>query len=147
MVLSQTAEYALRAMASLATAPAGEPVRAKDLSTATGIPTHYLSKVMRRLVLAGLLVSQKGLGGGFVLAKAPKEIAFIDILTAVDAFPAGGRCAFGWGECDENVPCPLHGSWSQLHEHLQTWAESTTLADIEMDGAIKPVALGGRKPS
>ena len=143
MILSQTAEYALRAMASLASAPAGEPVRAKDLSTATGIPTHYLSKVMRRLVIAGLLISQKGQGGGVLLAKAPGEIAFIDILTAVDAFPVSGRCAFGWGECDENVPCPLHGSWSQLNEHLQTWAESTTLADIAKDGAVKPPALVG----
>ncbi|MBW2295571.1 MAG: Rrf2 family transcriptional regulator, partial [Deltaproteobacteria bacterium] len=68
MVLSQTAEYALRAMAWLATAPTREPVRAKDLSVATGIPSHYLSKVMRRLVLAGLLISQKGQGGGFLLA-------------------------------------------------------------------------------
>ena len=130
MVLSQTAEYALRAMARLAAAPADEPVRARDLSTATGIPTHYLSKVMRRLVLAGLLVSQKGQGGGFLLSKPPDEIRFIDILTAVDAYLPSGRCAFGWGECDEANPCPLHGSWSHLNEQLQSWAEGTTLADV-----------------
>ncbi len=133
MILSQTAEYALRAMAWLATSSGGEPVRAKDLSTATGIPTHYLSKVMRRLVLAGLLVSQKGQGGGFVLSKAPGEIPFIDILTAVDAYPAEGRCAFGWGHCDETTPCPLHGSWSDLNERLRCWAEGTTLAEIARD--------------
>ncbi len=135
MVLSQTAEYALRAMAWLATAPPGNPVRAKDLSIATGIPTHYLSKVMRRLVLAGLLVSQKGQGGGFLLARLTDEIAFIDILTAVDAYPTEGRCAFGWGECDEVRPCPLHGSWSRLNEELRAWAEGTTLADIAKDTA------------
>jgi Rrf2 family protein len=135
MVLSQTAEYALRAMAWLATVQARGPVRVKDLSIATGIPSHYLSKVMRRLVLANLLVSQKGLGGGFLLAKAPGEIPFIDILNAVDAYPTDGRCAFGWGECDEVHPCPLHGSWSRLNEQLRSWAEGTTLADIATDGA------------
>jgi Rrf2 family iron-sulfur cluster assembly transcriptional regulator len=134
MILSQTAEYALRAMAWLATESRSEPVRARDLSTATGIPTHYLSKVMRRLVLAELLVSQKGQGGGFALAKPPEEIAFMDILAAVDAYPAAGVCAFGWGECVENDPCPLHGSWSRLNEHLQTWAEGTTLAEVSLDG-------------
>ena len=134
MVLSQTAEYALRATAWLESAPAGEPTRAKDLSAATGIPTHYLSKVMRRLVLAGLLNSQKGQGGGFLLSRPPREIRFLDILTAVDAFPGAGHCAFGWGECDEIHPCPLHGSWSRLNEQLQSWAEGTTLADIARDG-------------
>ncbi len=83
MLLSQTAEYVLREMAWLAITPAGEPMRVKDLSIATGIPSHYLSKVMRRLVLAGLLTSQKGLGGGLLLSKAPDEIPFIDILTAM----------------------------------------------------------------
>ncbi len=135
MVLSQTAEYALRAMAWLSTIPVGEPMRVKDLSLATGIPSHYLSKVMRRLVLAGLLVSQKGQGGGFLLSKAPDEIPFIDILTAVDAYSTDGRCAFGWGQCDEVHPCPLHGSWSRLNEQLRSWAEGTTLADVAKDGA------------
>jgi len=130
MVLSQTAEYALRAMAWLATHPAGEPMRVKDLSVATGIPSHYLSKVMRRLVLAGLLVSQKGQGGGFLLSRAPDEIFFIDILIAVDAYSTDERCAFGWGQCDGEHPCPLHGSWSQLKEQLRSWAEGTSLADV-----------------
>lgn len=144
MLLSQTAEYALRAMAWLATAPEGEPVRAKDLSTATGIPSHYLSKVMRRLVLAGLLVSQKGQGGGFLLSKRPNEIPFVDILSAVDAFPTEGRCAFGWGECDELRPCPLHGSWSRLNEMLEEWAQGTTLAEIAAEEAENLVPrMGG----
>ncbi len=127
-------------MAWLATTPVGVPVRATDLSTATGIPTHYLSKVMRRMVVAGLLISQKGQGGGFLLSKPPAEIPFIDILTAVDAFPVEGRCAFGWGDCDENRPCPLHKSWKQMNERLRSWASDTSLADIESGGARYPEA-------
>ena len=110
-------------------------MRVKDLSIATGIPSHYLSKVMRRLVLAGLLRSQKGQGGGFVLSKAPDEIPFIDILTAVDAYSTDGGCAFGWGACDEVHPCLLHGSWSRLNQQIRSWAEGTTLADIAKQGA------------
>jgi len=109
-------------------------MRVKDLSVATGIPSHYLSKVMRRLVLAGLLTSRKGQGGGFLLSKEPREIPFIDILTAVDAYSTDGRCAFGWGQCDAVHPCPLHGSWSLLNDQLRSWAEGTTLADIAKDG-------------
>jgi len=130
MLLSQTAEYALRAMAWLASAPEGKPVRAVDLSRTTGIPTHYLSKVLRRLVLADLLESQKGQGGGFSLSRSPREIAFSDILSAVDAFPAEGRCAFGWGQCDATDPCPLHDSWSHLNDRIRDWASGTSLEEI-----------------
>jgi len=130
MLLSQTAEYALRAMAWLATVPEGRPIRAVDLSRATGIPTHYLSKVLRRLVLADLLESQKGQGGGFSLSRPPREIAFIEILSAIDAYPTQGRCAFGWGDCDAADPCPLHNSWSHLNEQIQNWASNTSLEEI-----------------
>ena len=129
MLLSQTAEYARRAMAWLALAPEGKPVRAADLSHATGIPAHYVSKVLRRLVLADLLKSQKGARGAS-LSRAPREIAFINILSAVDAFPTQGRCAFGWGQCDTTDPCPAHNSWSQFDDRIRDWASGTSLEEI-----------------
>jgi Rrf2 family iron-sulfur cluster assembly transcriptional regulator len=130
MLISQTAEYAIRAMSAIATLPEGIKIRATDLGRATGIPAPYLSKILRRLVLAGLLVSQKGQGGGFSLACPATEIPFIDILNAVDAFPADGRCAFGWGNCGQLSPCPLHGAWSRLNHQIRDWANDTNLAEI-----------------
>jgi len=133
MLLSQTAEYALRAMAALAGLPQGTPVRARDLSVGTGIPVHYLSKVLRRMVLSGLLTSQKGQGGGFCLARPADQITFFEILTAVNAYPTTDRCAFGWGSCSEAQPCPLHPAWSHLHDNVDEWAKNTTLADVTGD--------------
>ncbi len=130
MFISQTAEYAIRAMSAIAMVPAGKRVRASDLGRATGIPAPYLSKILRRLVLADLLASQKGQGGGFSLVRPASEIPFIDILNAVDAFPSDGRCAFGWGSCDELSPCPLHGAWSRLSQQLRDWANQTNLAEV-----------------
>jgi Rrf2 family protein len=130
MFISQTAEYAIRAMSALAILPKGKKIRASDLGRATGIPAPYLSKILRRLVLADLLVSQKGQGGGFTLARPPAEIPFIAILEAINAFPTDGRCAFGWGNCDQLSPCPLHGSWSRLNKHLQSWASDSNLAEV-----------------
>ncbi|MFV1996034.1 MAG: Rrf2 family transcriptional regulator [Verrucomicrobiales bacterium] len=135
--LSQTAEYALRAMSWLAIESPEAAVRARDLSEGSGIPAHYLAKVLRRLVLAGLLESQKGLGGGFSLSREPSEILFSDILKAVDAYPSLDRCAFGWGECDAEKPCPLHESWAQLGELFCNWATRTTLADTASDTPLE----------
>lgn len=130
MFVSQTAEYALRAMSAIATLPAAEKIRANDLGRATGIPAPYLSKILRRLVLADLLVSRKGQGGGFALSRPAREIRFLDILDAVDAFPPTGRCAFGWGSCNKNRPCPLHNAWTRLDQSLRNWAATTNLAEI-----------------
>jgi len=128
MLLSQTAEYALRAMAWMALQDPQQPQRARDMAEATQIPLHYLSKILRRLVLAGLLSSQKGQGGGFLLARPPDQIRFQEILLALDLVTdAEGRCAFGWGTCGEANPCPLHGAWSELKSAMQRWAADTTL--------------------
>jgi Rrf2 family protein len=141
--LSQTAEYAIRAMAHLARVADSEPaVRARDLSRATLVPVHYLSKVMRRLVAAGLLVAQKGHGGGFSLARPAATIRFSDVLAAVDEAPNGDRCAFGWGSCDARTPCPLHPAWSRLNEALIGWAAETTLAHVSPP--VRPVQLRRR---
>jgi Rrf2 family protein len=130
LFISQTAEYAIRAMSAIATIPPGIKIRAADLGKGTGIPAPYLSKILRRLVLADLLDSQKGQGGGFSLARPAAEIPFIDILNAVDALPTEDRCAFGWGNCDQNSPCPLHGPWSRLSHQIQAWANDTNLAEV-----------------
>ena len=128
MLFNQTAEYALRAMAHLALLPAGQSVRARDLSTATNIPADYVSKVLRRMVREGLLHSQKGHGGGFRLARAPADITFAEVLAAAEPDPGRDRCAFGWGACDATRPCLLHSAWSDLKDRYGAWAATTTLA-------------------
>ncbi len=130
MLLPQTAEYALRAMAHLATLAPGSSTRAAEISEATGIPAQYVWKIMRRLVLADLVSSQKGHGGGFALRRDPKSISFREILQAVGFATEVNRCAFGWGRCSSSRPCPLHGTWSQLKDAFEQWSQRTTLAQI-----------------
>lgn len=131
MLLPQTAEYALRAMAQLTTLPEGEPVRTADLARMAGIPESYLAKIMRRLVAKGLLTSEKGHHGGFKLRHPPEKVRFIDILRALDVDLETNRCAFGWGECNKANPCVLHPAFVQLREAHLAWATRTTLANLE----------------
>mgnify|MGYP001590667214 FL=1 len=128
-ILSQTAEYGLRAMVWIAGQPPGEPLLARDVSAATGIPVEYLSKILRRLVLAGVLESRKGRGGGFMLSRPAEKISFRNVLEAVDAYPIEDRCAFGWGVCSRSRPCPLHSSWEAISSAFQKWAAESNLGD------------------
>lgn len=131
MLIPQTAEYALRSMAYLATLPADHALPARDLAEATQIPVHYLSKILRKLVLENLLSSQKGHGGGFTLSRAPAAITFQQILAAVDYFPTENHCVFGLGTCDVEDPCLMHEAWSRLNATFAEWAENTTLAEVD----------------
>ncbi|MCA8925109.1 MAG: Rrf2 family transcriptional regulator [Planctomycetes bacterium] len=125
-------EYALRAMAYLATL-GDESAPALQVADQTGVPAAYLSKLLRRLTVAGLLVAQKGHGGGFALAYEPADISFDEILNAVDVDVDEDHCAFGWKSCDPKHPCPLHPARSSLMESLLHWARGTTLADVLND--------------
>jgi len=127
-LLSQTAEYALRATSWIAAYSPEAPVRAQDLSKETGIPPQYLSKILRRLVVGGILTSQRGQGGGFALVRPPGQIRFLDVLTAVESSPETGRCTFGRGRCCPQSPCALHDAWVPLGEAFVRWAATTTLA-------------------
>ena len=79
MLVSQTSMYALRAMAHLASQEPDRYVPSAELSAQVGIPRHYVSKVLRRLVVAGLCEGTRGHRGGFRLARPADEIAFEEL--------------------------------------------------------------------
>ncbi len=128
--LSQTAEYALRAMARIAAQKADEPLLARNLSVEMRIPQQYLSKILRRLVLAGILTSKRGRGGGFTLVRPSARIILRDVLKAVDAYPEKGRCAFGLHACSAKRPCALHDGWARLSDDFHRWAAKTTFGPM-----------------
>lgn len=133
--LSQTAQYALRAMTCIAAHSSGnEHVSADAIAHHTSVPPAFLSKVLRRLTAAGLLRSTKGHHGGFVLAREAATIRLLDILEAVDVSLTGDTCAFGWGQCSTTRPCPLHHTHLELKHALLAWATRRTLADVDVAG-------------
>ena len=129
MYLSRPAEYALRAMTFIARQEPGKRVLTRDLSLAINAPAPFLSKIMRRLTANGILDAKTGHHGGFLLAKAPEDVRFIDIFRAVDFEPSVDHCLFGLGNCDSQNPCPLHSEWSAIKGQIEQWARSHTLND------------------
>ena len=129
MYLSRPAEYALRATTYLAHREPDERIPGRVLAKAVNIPPAFLAKIMRRLTESGIVHSQKGHNGGFLLARSPAQIRFIDILQAVDFEPSADHCLFGLGNCDWENPCPLHNEWSVLKKQIEEWAKSHTLND------------------
>lgn len=140
-MLSLSAEYALRIMAYLALHSEGVPLRSKDLAREANIPAFYLSKILRRMVTAGLLHATKGHGGGFIIARPPRSIRFSDIFDAIQGTGEVRTCVFGWDVCSDKSPCVLHERWKEARDSFLVWARKTTLADVQGD-IVKGGSLG-----
>lgn len=104
-MISQTAEYALRAIFFLSENREAAHV-AHEIAEATRVPVGYLSKVLQNLGRAGLVSSQRGPGGGFALTKSPTDISIFEIIQAVDPIRRIHRCPVE-PTCDTAL-CPLH---------------------------------------
>ncbi len=105
-MISQTTEYALRAVVWLAANPE-KPLTAQQIAEATRVPAGYLAKVLQGLSRAGLLHSQRGLGGGFTLARSPSALTMWDVVQAVDPLKRIRSCPLGF-EAHGKALCPLH---------------------------------------
>src|SRR5918998_6823233 len=82
-MFSQTVEYALRAVVHLAGA-APRAQTTEEIARTTRVPQAYLSKVLQGLVQAGIVRSQRGIGGGMTLARPPAELTILEVVNAVD---------------------------------------------------------------
>ncbi|MDE1163543.1 MAG: Rrf2 family transcriptional regulator [Acidobacteriaceae bacterium] len=101
MQLRNQVEWALHCAAILAAVPEERFLPARDLAEMHGVPKEYLSKALQALAMAGLVSTTLGPSGGYRLARAPKQITFLDV---VDAIEGSGR-AFVCTEIRKNNPC------------------------------------------
>jgi len=105
-MISQTAEYALRAIVYLADQQ-GNPRTTAQIAEVTQVPPGYLAKVMQSLSRMKLVHSQRGLNGGFTLTRDPAQLSMLDIISAVDPIRRFHECPLGLPTHSEDL-CPLH---------------------------------------
>ncbi len=128
-MISQTSEYALRAVVYLGIRGSSEPSSAQEISKGIQVPVGYLQKVLRTLAKQGILIAQRGSKGGFSLGKIPSSISVLDVLNATDS------------SVSRIEECPLgikgHRSLCSLHRLLDTQYalmkqafEATSIADL-----------------
>ena len=126
-MFSQTAEYALRAMAYLAER-AERPHAIHEIAGATQVPSDYLSKVMQGLVKSGLAEAHRGRSGGYSLALPASETTVLEIINAVDPIQRVVSCPLGLPQ--HTALCPLHRRLDAAAAHVEAAFQNTSLADL-----------------
>ena len=133
MKVSTRGDYAARALVSLSlhTDESG-PTSVRDIAERTGLPQPYLEQILLALKGAGIVRSKRGVGGGYVLARAADEITLAEIVSAVDGPIVVGD--FGLphqdGACDHEGQCVLLAIWGEVGEAMRRHLEGFTLADV-----------------
>lgn len=127
-MISQTVEYALRAIVTIAQHD-GQPCTAQQISQITQVPAPYLSKLMQGLVRTGLVGSQRGLHGGFILTQEPSELTVWDVVDAVEPIQRIQECPLGIKSHGSTL-CPLHRRLDRAMAMVEEQFRGTTIADV-----------------
>jgi len=83
------------------------------------IPQSFLAKILQRLVKAGIIESNRGIKGGFQLARKPKEINLLDVIEAIEGSVAMNRCAIDKRLCDLSNICSVHPIWIEIRKEVE----------------------------
>ncbi|RMF68984.1 MAG: SUF system Fe-S cluster assembly regulator [Alphaproteobacteria bacterium] len=132
--LSQMADYAVVLAGALAER-SGEQMNAASLAAATGVPQPTVAKLLNALARAGVLVSRRGVGGGFTLARKPDAITLREVIEAADGPIALVTCLGGTQDnCGIEDLCAMRPHWMLINRTLAEALDSITLADLAHAG-------------
>ncbi len=128
----------MRALIELSQHPKGEVLPARVIAKRQHVHPGYLEQILYRLRQAGLIKGKKGPGGGFFLAREPKNIRLRDILDAVGETIAPVHCLLGRSDthCPRVAVCPMKSCWHELKMRIDAFFDDYTLHDI-LDGMRK----------
>ena len=108
------------------------PTSVRDIAERTALPQPYLEQILLALKGAGLVKSKRGVGGGYILAKAAGDIRISEIISAVDGPITVGD--FGEphqdGSCDHEGQCVLLAIWKAAGEQMRLLMEAFTLQAV-----------------
>jgi Rrf2 family protein len=140
-MLSQTAEYALRAMVALATGKQTART-ALDLAKESKVPFDYLAKVLNLLSRAGLVSGQRGRGGGFQSVLPAGKLTVLQVVNAVDPLKRIRTCPLGLKAHGTNL-CPLHRKLDDALLSVEQAFASTTIESLAGQSFAEPAVCEG----
>lgn len=147
MIYSNACSYAIRAMARLALIRPDGYVLLDELCEGADLPRHFVAKIFQDLVRRGLLVSAKGRGGGFALARPASEISIYDIVEVVDGVQDLDQCVVGMAKCDDHQSCPQHDQWKAIRTQLRKFLRETSLEKMSKTLEKKLTIMGEPVPA
>jgi len=134
-MLSKKAKYALQACLALARGVPGTPVMIADIAQAEGLPKKFLELILLDLKNGGILISKKGKGGGYMLAKSPRQITMGQIIRLIEGplalVPCVSQTAYQkCDDCHDEHLCGIRMVMRDVRDQTAQILDSASLADV-----------------
>src|SRR5262245_49614909 len=129
--LSKKADYGLIALKHLAM-HADESISAREIAVQYHIPAELLAKVLQKLARKGLLVSQHGMNGGYVLARDPARISIVDVVEALEGPISITPCEKG-DDCQQLQTCSVRDPLLKIKAKVVRILGDTSIYELAMN--------------
>ena len=126
--MNKLTDYGVVLLTTFAREPE-QGISARELSARTGIPQPTVVKLLKTLLKAGLLVSQRGTKGGYALARRPEEVPVSEIIEALEGPLAITECNVP-GTCEHERRCPARPNWAAVNDVIHEALSKLTLAGM-----------------
>jgi Rrf2 family transcriptional regulator, cysteine metabolism repressor len=130
MKITTRARYAARAVLYLSIKYGDGPIALHTICEDQEISIKYLENIMRSLLTAGIVKSEKGKNGGFALTRPPKDISMGDVVQATEGELATVFCVKEAGLCRRSPGCSMRDVWCSLGEKITEYLKSVNFQDM-----------------
>lgn len=128
--LSKLTDYGILLMTQVARHPERAVHAARDLAAETRLPLPTVSKVLKLLSNGDLLISHRGIKGGYSLVRLPQEISIGQVITVMEGPIGVTECAGAPGMCDMEAHCPVSANWRIISQELSRTLDNLTVMDL-----------------
>lgn len=128
--LTKRGDYGVLALYHIAQYPKGKFVSIDEISTKSEVPKSYLSKILQDLCRGGILLSRRGTGGGFMLARPAREISLKDIIEIIEGKLCLVTCMCAPDQCIRSDGCLISPFWREVQGFIDELIGSITLEDL-----------------
>ncbi len=139
--VSKLTDYATVILTHIAHQP-DELHAASDITQDTGVALPTVSKVLKLLAKANILISYRGSKGGYALANKPNETNVAEVITAIEGPIGMTECTTSDGTCEQESSCEIKGNWNLINRAVYTALEAVTLADMVAPVRQQAVTVG-----
>ena len=125
-------DYSLKALLMLAERyGVNSPVRVEEIAESQGIPENYLRRLLIELKRGGLVASQKGPSGGYMLARPPARITMADVVAIIEGDYTPVECLEDSSSmCPRATPCAMRDVWREVRDSVDGILRGVTLQSL-----------------
>lgn len=127
--VSKLTDYAMVILAYIGQKPT-ERYQAREIAKATNLAQPTVSKLLKQLARAGVVISTRGAQGGYTLSKPPSEISIALIIESLEGPLAMMECFIGEDSCSLANSCKINSPWMKINSLIKETLEQYTLDNL-----------------